>query len=470
MNSTFRTTSALALWAIATVAVGQTVSVGTDSSVSASYGGVTQTAGPFPWSDLGISATASVSPGDLNVATGGSTAFTLTNPLSAGQQVGAGTVLNVAYTPGWTGSFSQASVTGNVNSSFVYSIGPLSGSSNLINVPVSSSSSPSADLAASLNAPAGPAVSSSVSGMGPGATAGYTLQARGCAFVCVTLASASLGVTIGTQVQQSVSVSPTVTYGDLVWISTTPTSHYTASDPQAFIAGTGGNIANSFGGIGSLGLAKGQTFYYNMMPEVELDMSVTSQAQLNLPASITASYNVFGVGGSRSFPLGNLYTLSTGAEGFDVSTTFHNNDYYSVKMDYEGAIGLAGPSAVAVVAGDYTGQLVPLGGDTLPPDTGPCAGMPVGCKLSLPGGPGTMTGYGTQNMGSLIPGDQGPAGACAPAGTSYAGSCINQVTTNGGPVSAPEIDAASSASALTFLLGTLTVMRGRRRTPATRGA
>jgi hypothetical protein len=265
--------------------------------------------------------------------------------------------------------------------------------------------------------------------MGPGATTGYTLQARGCAFVCVTLASASLGVTIGTQVQQSVIVSPTVTYGDLVWISTTPTSRYTASDPQAFIAGTGGNIANSFGGIGSLGLAKGQTFYYNMMPEVELDMSVTSQAQLNLPASITASYNVFGVGGSRSFPLGNLYTLSTGAEGFDVGTTFHNNDYYSVKMDYEGAIGLAGPSTVAVVAGDYTGQLVPLGGDTLPPDTGPCAGMPVGCKLSLPGGTGTMTGYGTQNMGSLIPGDQGPADACAPAGTPYAGTCINQVTT-----------------------------------------
>ena len=98
-------------------------------------------------------------------------------------------------------------------------------------------------------------------------------------------------------------------------------------------------------------------------------------------------------------------------------------------MDYEGAIGLAGPSTVAVVAGDYTGQLVPLGGDTLPPDTGPCAGMPVGCKLSLPGGTGTMTGYGTQNMGSLIPGDQGPADACAPAGTPYAGTCINQVTT-----------------------------------------
>jgi hypothetical protein len=259
-------------------------------------------------------------------------------------------------------------------------------------------------------------------------------------------------------------VSPTVTYGDLVWISTTPTSHYSAGDPQAFIAGTGGTIANPIGNLAALGLSNGQTFYYNILPEVKLDLSVTSQAQLNLPASITASYNVFGVGGSQSFPLGNLYTLDTGPQSFDVGTTFHNSDYYSVKMDYEtGSIGLAGPSAEAVVVGNYTGQLAPHGGDdSLPPDTGPCAGMPVGCALSLPGGTGTMTGYGTQNMGSLIPGDQNPGGACAPAGTPNAGTCINQVTTSGGPLAAPEIDPASAAAGVTLLWGSLAVLRGRR--------
>lgn len=308
-------------------------------------------------------------------------------------------------------------------------------------------------------------MSSSASGSGPGATAGFNLQAQGCAIVCVTVASASLGVTIGTQVQQSVTVTPTVTYGNLVWISTSPTSHYSVGDPQAFIPGTGGTIANSFGGIAGLGLTQGQTFYYNIMPEVKLDMSVTSQAQLSLPASITASYSVFGVGGSQSFPLGSLYTLGTGAQSFDVSTTFHGYDYYSVKMDYEGGgIGYAGPSDLAVVAGDYTGQLASLGGDSLPSDTGPCAGTPTGCTLSLPGGTGTLTGYGTHDMGPLIPGDQGPDAPCAPAGTPYAGTCINRVTTSGGPMSAPEIDSASSAGALALLLGSLAVMRGGRRT------
>jgi hypothetical protein len=463
MNSTHRIASAAAIWALAATAVGQNITVGTGSSVSASYGEAFQTAGPFPWSDLGINATATVAPGDLNVATGGSTSFTLANPLSAGEQVSTGTVLNVNYTPGWTGSVAQGSVTGNVNSSFVYNIGPISGSSNLINVPVSSASSPTQDLAASLNAGAGSSASTSVSGSGPSATAGFSLEARACAFVCVTLASANLGVTVGTQVQQSVTVSPTVTYGDLVWISTTPTSHYSAGDPQAFIAGSGGTIANPLGNFSGLGLTTGQTFYYNMMPEVKLDLAVTSQAQLSLPASITASYSVFGVGGSQSFPLGNLYTLGTGDESFDVGTTFHENDYYSVKMVYEpGPIGLAGPSSSAVVAGDYTGQLVPLSGDTLPSDTGLCAGMPIGCSLSLPGGPGTMTGYGTQPVGPLIPGDQGSGEPCAPAGTPFAGSCINQVIASGGPMSAPEIDLTSGAGAMLLLLGGLTVVRGRR--------
>jgi hypothetical protein len=270
MNSTHRIASAAAIWALAATAVGQNITVGTGSSVSASYGEAFQTAGPFPWSDLGINATATVAPGDLNVATGGSTSFTLANPLSAGEQVSTGTVLNVNYTPGWTGSVAQGSVTGNVNSSFVYNIGPISGSSNLINVPVSSASSPTQDLAASLNAGAGSSASTSVSGSGPSATAGFSLEARACAFVCVTLASANLGVTVGTQVQQSVTVSPTVTYGDLVWISTTPTSHYSAGDPQAFIAGSGGTIANPLGNFSGLGLTTGQTFYYNMMPEVKL--------------------------------------------------------------------------------------------------------------------------------------------------------------------------------------------------------
>jgi hypothetical protein len=450
-----RLTAGLALLTVAGAALGQ-ITVGTDSTVTATYSGANATAGPFPWSDLGINANASVTPGDLSVATGGSTAFTFTNDPSAGTVLSTNTAFNVNYTPGWTGSLSQGSVSGNVNSNLVYSIGALNGSTNLINVPLSSSSSPTTDLGASLNAASGPPVSSSVSGAGPSANVGYTLSAGACAFVCVTLASASLGVTLGTQVQQSATVTPTVTYGDLVWVSTTLNPSYSATDPQAFIAGNGGTITQGLNGITSgLGLTNGQTFHYNILPEVILDLSVTSQAQLSLPASITASYNVLGVGGSQSFPLGNLYTLGTGAEDFDVSTTFHNNDYYSIPIMYEPSFGLAGPGEVGVVEGLFTGHLPPDGSSGgLPPDSGPCAGMPAGCTLSVTGGSGTIGGYGETNEGPLIP-------PCAPAGAPYDGACINQVTLN--PTAAPEIDPATSGSAMTLLLGTLMVMRGRRR-------
>jgi len=398
----------------------------------------------------------------LSVATGGSTAFTFANDPAAGTVLNSASVFNVSYTPGWTGSLSQGSVSGNVNSNLVYSIGALNGSTNLINVPLSSSSSPTTDLGASLNAAAGPSVSSSVSGAGPSASVGYSLSASACVFACVTLASASLGVTLGTQVQQSATVTPTVTYGDLVWISTTLHPSYSATDPQAFFTGSGGTIAQAFSGLsGNLSLTPGQTFNYNILPEVNLDLAVTSQAQLSLPASITASYNVLGVGGSQSFPLGNLYTLGTGAEGFDVSTTFHNDDYYSIPIMYEpsvysgfSTVGLIGPQEVGVVEGVFSAHLPPDGsGGGLPPDSGPCASMPVGCTFNVTGGSSTIGGYGQMNEGPLIP-------PCVPADGPYAGDCVNQVTVN--TTAAPEIDPATGSSAMTLLLGTLMVMRGRR--------
>lgn len=181
----------------------------------------------------------------------------------------------------------------------------------------------SSDLGASLNASSGTPVGTSASGSGPGTTAGFTLAAQACVIECVTLASASVGVTIGTQVQQTASVTPTVTYGDLVWISTN--GKYSAGDPQAFIQGSSGSTTNPLGSLGSLGLNNGQQFSYNILPEVQLNLPVTSQAELDLPASITASYDILGVGGSKSFPLGNLYSLNTGSQTYGVTTTFHND-------------------------------------------------------------------------------------------------------------------------------------------------
>ena len=409
----------------------QTVNVGTDASVTATFVAAYQSAGPFPWNDLGVTASATVAPGDLNVTTGGSTAFTLDTSVTAGQRFTAGsTVLNVSYTPGWTGSVYAAPATGNLSSNFVYNIGPLSGSTNLLNVPLSVTGSPNADLGSTLNAPAGPAVSSSASGSGPGVSAGYTLQAQACAIVgCVTLASASVNVNVGSQVQQTVVATPTVTYGDLVWESTTP--KYSSSDTVTFVPGSGGHITNVFGAPpASLNLSTGQVFYYNILPVVELTMPVTSQAELDLPASITASYDVFGVGGSKTWPLGNLYSLSTGTEGFEFDNTFNGNDYYSVPLEFgsDCNFNIVCPPPGFIVPTSYVGSLVPLNTGGIPPDSGPCGATLVGCDLSIPAGSGSTGGYGVPNLGSLLPGDPSSGEVCGLAGTAYAGDCINTVT------------------------------------------
>ena len=445
----------------------QTVNVSTDSSFNANYIGTTQKGGPFPWTDLGITADATVAPGTLDVATGGSSSFTLSNAPVAGQVLGYNTKFDVSYSSAWTGSLTAGAASGNVNSSLVYNIGPLSGSDSLLNLPVSAGSTSTANLSGALNAGAGTTVSASGSGSGPSANPTYTLNAQACAVLCVTLASASVGVNIGTQISQTVSATPTVTYGDLVWASTSP-KYSSTSAYQGFIPSSGGTIVNNLGNISNvanaLGIAPGQTFYYNMLPEVEVQMQLSGQAQLNLPTSITASYSVFGIGGSTDIPLGDLYQLDTGSETAGVDATFHNSEYYSIPLVYDGCPSGATScdGAQATVSGTFTGQLAKLGNGDLPPD-GSCGGNYVDCTLTVSSGQGSIGGYGTQyNLGPLIPGDPSGGNVCAPQGSPNAGSCINQVTLKH-QITAPEIDASSAASCLTLLLGTLATLRGRRR-------
>jgi hypothetical protein len=445
----------------------QTVDVATDSSFTANYIGTAQNGGPFPWTDLGITATAGVAPGTLNVGTGGATSFDLANAPVAGQVLGFNTKFDVSYSAAWAGSVAAGPASGSVNSSLVYNIGPISGSDTLLNLPVSAGGTSTVDLSGALNAGNGATVSASGGGSGPSANPSYTLSAQACAIVCVTLASASLGVNIGTQVNQTASVTPTVTYGDLVWASTSP-KYSTGTVFQEFIPSSGGTIVNNMGNISNLantlGVTPGETFYYNMLPEVEVQMQLSGQAQLNLPTSITASYTVFGIGGSTDIPLGNLYSLDTGTQSVGVDATFHNSEFYSIPLVYDGCPsgGKSCDGAHATVSGTFTGQLANLGNGDLP-SSGSCGGAYVGCTLTVPAGQGSIGGYGTQyNLGPLIPGDPSGSNVCAPRGSPDAGACINQVTLNH-QITAPEIDASSAASGLTLLLGALATLRGRRR-------
>lgn len=153
------------------------ITVDTTASAVANYSTYSQTAGPFPWSDLGITASASISAGTLNVATGGSTSYALQTTVTGGETFTPGsTTLQLGYTPGWTGSLSGAA-TGNLNSKFVYNIGPISGSSTLFNVPLSGPSV-NANLSSSLNAGLGVPVVSSQSANGVGISTGFTVSAQ----------------------------------------------------------------------------------------------------------------------------------------------------------------------------------------------------------------------------------------------------------------------------------------------------
>jgi hypothetical protein len=420
---------------------GQTVSVGTDASETATYSTTTQTGGPFPWSDLGITATASVTPGVLNVSTGGGTAFTLNSTVTGGESfVPGSTVLNVGYTPGWNGSFnSTPPANGSLNSQFVYSIGPINGSQNLLNVPLSISSAVG-DLGSSLNN--GTPTFTSPTESGPSVSQGLGVQARSCLIECVTIASASLNFSVGTQVQQTITTTPTITYGDLVWESSTPS--YSSSDLVVPITGSAGNVQTPFLNpqVALPGLANGQTFYYNILPFVELDMPVTNNASVSLPASISATYDIFGVvSGSKSFPLGDLYDLNTGDETFDFNPTFYSNQFYSIPLDYSTCqfdATVCFSHYETPFLGGPIAEVLDGGG---PSNSGPCGADLVGCDLSVMGGPGSTTGYGVPDLGPLFSGDQGEI--CAPAGTAFAGDCVNNVSLTSEPTPAPTPEPSS---------------------------
>ena len=66
----------------------------------------------------------------------------------------------------------------------------------------------------------------------------------------------------------------------------------------------------------------------------------------------------------------------------------------------------------------------------MPGDSGPCGATLTGCDVNVPGGPGTVTGYGGPNLGPLFPGDPSTGDICGPVGTVYAGECINKVNQN----------------------------------------
>jgi hypothetical protein len=408
----------ICLLVFAAAAHAQTVDVGTSASETAAYSSAGQSFGPWPWSVLGVTASASVSPGTLDVQTGGSTAFNLApGAVTAGESfVPGSTVLDLGYNPGFKGSSISGApaASSNLNANLVYNLGPFgSGTDNLLNVTTPVVGLGTANINSSLDNGIGIA---SLSQTTTGASGGLKLsaQAQVCFPFCVTVASVSAMFDVSAQTSQTVIATPTVTYGDLVWESKTQT--YSASDSFTFVAGAGGTIANTFTAPTGLGLSNGQTFYYNFLPVVEVNMPVDNTAEVGVPASITASYNVLGYGGSETWSLGDLYSYTTGG-GFDFNPTFDGSEFYSIPLVYENNPNcLPGEVCSPFYNVGPGGSTTTTGGGTVPSGSGPdgCGGVIIGCGLTVPDNPGT-TGNPPPPMdpGPMF---NNPTDPCEPAG------------------------------------------------------
>ncbi len=410
---------AIALVLSGTVSLWATsITVDTNAAGTASYGVYNENAGPFPWSDLGFTAGASISSGGLLVTTGGATSYNLPTGAVTGSEVftPGTTTLNLGYTPGWTGSFvSLPGANGNLNSNFVYNIGPISGSDNLFNVPLFAPPA-SGNLAPALNAGVG-VVPSLVSANGPGVGASLTLSAQAFCPFCVTVASATLGFNIGTRVDQSVTATPIVSYGDLVWYSRSQS--LTAADTPTFVPGAANTIADTFT---NPGFTSG-TFYMNILPDIRLTMPVSSNSDVAVPASISASWDVFGDSGSENWPLGDLFSLGTGNESFDFDPEFYGDFFYSIPLE------VTDPCAPVAFCPTY--QTPASGFEPIPVSNGIPSDTPP--DIVVTGGSGTPGGYGGPNLGPLFPGDPSGSPICGPAGSAFVGACINQVTVSPEP-------------------------------------
>ena len=146
----------------------------------------------------------------------------------------------------------------------------------------------------------------------------------------------------------------------------------------------------------------------NILPVVELTMPVSNDANVAVPASISADWDVFGASGSANYPLGDLYTLDNGDQTFDYDADFYGSQFYSVPLVY--TINCV---AVACFPPVYE---TPASG---PGPTTVSNGIPIDIppSVTITGSGPVPGGYGNTNLGPLFQGDPSTGNICGPVGT-----------------------------------------------------
>ena len=393
------------LLSLSVAAVAQ-ITVNTNGSSTISYPFFSQSAGPFPWTDIGIKVGAGVTPGSLTANVGGSTAFSFDTSLTNGQAFTPNsTVIDLGYNPAWTGSVSTQA-NGNLNSQLAFNIGPISGS-----IPIAK-----LNLNTGVNGNLGLSLNSSSLGSASHSVSSPTIKFGGTLEAPFDIARLTMSLNFSAQLKQTVAWNPTVTYGDLVWYSTSQS--LTATDNPTFVAGSGGHILDTFTAPpASLGLNPGDTFYMNILPTVELSMPVGNEADIGIPVSFDVNGQVFGNHFDYLFPLGDLYDLSSGNNEVNFNGTWYGNQFYSLAIDFDSSCPIPGVPCTSSYVGPTGSD--PGGGNNGIPDN-------VLPPINLTGGnwPDGASGPGTTPNGPLF-----PNGNCSFDGT----VCFNTLTFTGTP-------------------------------------
>jgi hypothetical protein len=294
------------------------INVGTAASGSASYNPFSGSAGPFPFSNFGVSASANLGGTDVSLNTGGLTSFLLPNFTNGEVLAPGGVGGTVGYTPQWTGSLGDTSVLA-ANASFNYNIGPFSGSNTIFNQNLNN------NLSGSL-ASGGALTGGSATSFANGNlfSFGYSQSAL--------FASASATINVGLQYQSSLSWNPTATYGVNSWISTTPDSAPTGAVSSSSVS----SGALAFNVPGAVAPNGGEQLYLNLQPTVTFNAEIDPNSVVSTPVSGNLNVSAFGNNViNYNFPIANPFALPITYGQWDASAAWASSEVLSVPVEEE---------------------------------------------------------------------------------------------------------------------------------------
>ncbi len=401
-----------------------TQSVDTTSLNNAVYDTLNGNAGPFPFNNLGVQATDSLG---LQVAasTSGATSFVFPT-FTPGQTIAANSTLNYAYNPIWSGGSIGSNAGLSASASFNYNIGPFSGSSSIFDTALNTAANGNIGGGATLTG--GNANGTAV---GPGYNFGLTESA--------VLASASVGVNVGVNLQTAISYTPTVQYGYYSWVNTT--GGYSSSDVATFNGVSSGPLTYNFSS-GLAAQAGSPTFFVNIAPAVVVDLAVTPTSIVQLPISGYVDVSAFGdTLANETLPLGTIsaYTANYNTWNDDMGFT---GKYYSLELTESNSCGFNIAGCPVHFTVDGSGPL-------------------LGTKINLPGGGSSSNLTGGGGTGSWDPNySNAPLlpSVCDPStGTCYASNDPN-MPVGPGTVTTTDTVATPEPATLPLLLIGLVVL------------